>query len=293
MNILEYEHYQENKTHGEASFPYITYICSIPLDFSEVMLHWHKEMEFIFIKKGTGRITVDLTTHHVEAGDIIILRPGQLHSISGYDRETMEYENIIFNPEILNSKYPDTVFHDYIQPVLTGAVAIRPVVTSDTPYYEHLADCLNQSDRICSCMKPGYQLAIKACLFNFFYALNLYFITDSAPNSGEKHIEKLKDVFKYIENNYQDPISIEEVSEICNFSQSHFMRFFKNNMGVSFIDYLNDYRLSMACRMLISSDSSILVIASECGYDNLSYFNRLFKKKYGVTPSGFKKSRKV
>ena len=60
-------------------------------------------------------------------------------------------------------------------------------------------------------------------------------------------------------------------------------------MGTSFVDYLNDYRLSMASRMLVSSDDKIIDIAAHCGYDNLSYFNRIFKKKYGITPSAYRR----
>ena len=93
---------------------------------------------------------------------------------------------------------------------------------------------------------------------------------------------------KYIEENYQHPISIDEISDVCHFSSSHFMKYFKKVMGTSFTDYLNEYRLSMASRLLLSSSDNILEIAAECGYDNLSYFNRLFKKKYGVTPSAYR-----
>ena len=55
MNIIEYENYQEKKERGHSDFPYITYPCSIPLDFSKVPLHWHDEMELIYIKKGQNR----------------------------------------------------------------------------------------------------------------------------------------------------------------------------------------------------------------------------------------------
>ena len=69
MNILEYENYQEKILHGDPLFPYITYLCSIPLDFGYVPMHWHDEMEIIYIKKGNGTITVDFTQHTVSAGD--------------------------------------------------------------------------------------------------------------------------------------------------------------------------------------------------------------------------------
>ena len=84
MNILEYENYHEDKTHVELTFPYNTYLCSIPLDFSGVPLHWHDDMELIYIKKGHGIITVDFTQYQVSAGTLALIIPGQLHSIEQY-----------------------------------------------------------------------------------------------------------------------------------------------------------------------------------------------------------------
>mgnify|MGYP003307334106 CR=1 FL=1 len=84
-------------------------------------------------------------------------------------------------------------------------------------------------------------------------------------------------------------IKVADVAELIDFSESHFMRYFKEMMNTSFIDYLRDYRLTMATRLLLSSDSSILTISEEVGFDNLSYFNRAFKKQYGMTPSQYRK----
>lgn len=80
-------------------------------------------------------------------------------------------------------------------------------------------------------------------------------------------------------------ISIDEISAVSGFSASHFMRFFKSAMGTSFTSYLSSYRLSMAARLLMLTNDSILDIALSCGYENLSYFNRSFKKRYKKTPS--------
>ena len=99
----------------------------------------------------------------------------------------------------------------------------------------------------------------------------------------------MKLILKYVENNYMDKITIEDIANEVNLSQSHFMKYFKNTMGSSFIDYLNEYRLTIASRLLISSESSILDIAAEVGFDNLSYFNRIFKKRFNQTPSAYRK----
>ena len=85
MNSLEYENLLENKTHADPMFPYNTYLCSIPLDFNSVSLHWHEFMEIIYIKKGKGNVTVDFTTHYVEEGDIVIILPGHIHGISQHE----------------------------------------------------------------------------------------------------------------------------------------------------------------------------------------------------------------
>lgn len=79
------------------------------------------------------------------------------------------------------------------------------------------------------------------------------------------------------------------MAKLCFYSKSYFMKFFKESMGISFIAYLNNYRLEIAARMLQATDDNILDISSACGFDNLSYFNRSFKKKYGVTPGKYRK----
>ena len=98
MNLNEYQNYHETKSHTVSEFPYNTYLCSIPLDFTLVPLHWHAELEIVVIKKGTGLISVDFDKRTVTSGDIVFIRPGQLHSIEQYSTRVMEYENIILKP---------------------------------------------------------------------------------------------------------------------------------------------------------------------------------------------------
>ena len=81
MLIPEYENYQENKQHGKLAFPFDIYLCTIPQDFQNVPLHWHEEMEIVYIKKGSGTVSVNLTDFTVSEGSIIFVLPGQLHSI--------------------------------------------------------------------------------------------------------------------------------------------------------------------------------------------------------------------
>ena len=282
--------YHEIKEHGKREFPFNIYPCSIPVDFSHVALHWHEEMEIIAVKKGNGRITVDTVSYPVSEGDILAVFPGQLHAISCGSGERMEYENIIFHPNMLISKKTDTCNTDYLVPLLSGNVSLPLLYTPDSPHYAEISACIDANDEICKTYPSGYQLFIKGQLFLLFYIL-LHKCSTKEPSGKDrsKSLEKMKLILKYVENNYMEKITIEDIANEVGLSQSHFMKYFKNTMGTFFVDYLNEYRLTMASRLLISSDSSILAIASEVGFENLSYFNRIFKKRFGQTPREYRR----
>lgn len=289
MNILEYESYQEKILHGNPLFPYITYPCSIPLDFPNVPLHWHDEMELIYIKKGIGTITVDFKSYTVTAGTIALIIPGQLHSIEQHEQDRMEYENIIFHPGILISKKTDTSYTELLAPLLSGALSVPLLYTPDTPHYSEIAACIDANDEISRTNPAGYQFYIKSQLFMLFFILVGKCRLKEPPKKDYKSLEKMKLILKYIENHYMDKITIADVAGEVELSQSHFMKYFKTTMGTSFIDYLNDYRLTMAQRLLVSSESQILDIAAEVGFENLSYFNRTFKKHFHMTPREYRR----
>ena len=288
MNILEYENYHEKKEHTQVDFPYNTYLCTIPLDFKIVPTHWHDEMELIYVKKGSGIITVDFEEYRLEAPALIIILPGQLHSIKQLEKDRMEYENIIFDPHMLISQKSDTTNEYFFKPLLAGKIAIPSVINLDNSNYGEIITPIDACDSINATKPAGYQLYIKSMLFQFFYILDSKCRDFEAKAGNRSNLEKMKTVLKYMENNYADKITIAEIAKLVNFSESHFMRYFKETIGTSFIDYLKDYRLTMAARLLKSSDSQILNIAIDVGFDNLSYFNRSFKAKYGVTPRKYR-----
>lgn len=288
MNLLEYENYQEKKTHFDASFPYNTYLCCIPQDFLSVPLHWHEEMEIIYIKKGIGVVSIDLTSTVVAKGDIILAAPGQLHGISQYQDIRLEYENILFDLRMLEAKSSDSCTQDFFAPLRHSHRMQQNIYTPQDEKYTSIASCLDQADDICRTFPSAYQLCIKSCLFRLFYELFSDWSIASAAKKPLQDLEKLKLILKYVENHYQERITIEQIAAFCDYSQSHFMKYFKNAMGMTFIEYLNDYRLTMAARLLLASDSNVLSISQEVGFENLSYFNRSFKKKFSTTPSAYR-----
>lgn len=289
MNTLEYENTQEIKNHGDPDFPFNIYPCSIPLDFAAVPQHWHNDMEVIYVKKGTGMVSVNLEPHRVQAGDIILVAPGQLHAIEQYCDETMEYENIIFQLNMLMCSANDICSELVFTPLLNSRIMLPVHITPESGLYGDAARCLDEIDKFSSSEDSFRMLGIKGKLFELFYLLFCHCRNTLQTQQHSRSLDNVKFILKHIETHYREPLSIQDMAELCGFSCSHFMKFFKQYMGTSFTVYLNDYRLTMAARMLSVSSDTIVAIAQDCGFENLSYFNRMFKRKYHVTPSQYRK----
>lgn len=289
MRDFEYETFREEKKHTEVAFPYNTYLCSIPLDFSSVPVHWHEEMELIVVKKGRGLVTLDRESRLLEAGQAVIVLPGQLHGIRQYQQERMEYENIIFRLEMLLPKEGDVCGPKFLEPYRDGKLLYPAWIDGSALYHEEMLECIRKMDELSEQRPRGYPLAVKGWLFQFFFLLFSQVEPTLAEEGREKSLDKMKRILRRIEVDYGKPLSIKEMAEFSGFSESHFMKFFKNHMGVPFVSYLNDYRLTLAARALAEGQEDVLTVAMDVGFSNVSYFNRLFKKKFRMTPLEYRK----
>lgn len=278
--------YHETKKHTDTMFAYNVYPCTIPLDFSFVPMHWQDSAELIYIKEGEGFIQVDLETFTASSGDIFIVMPGHLHGIRGLSGKTMKYENIIFDLDFIGSSTIDLCSQKYWQPLLSEKISLPVCISPEHSLHPSLSACLDESDRLCDQRPEGYELAVKGLLMIFFSQLFGY--AGNISHDSRKHTQKLKEVFTYLEEHFDQKLTVEKMACRCGYSASHFMRWFKEMTGVGFNAYLIEYRLNRAAHELRAGNQTILSIAEKSGFDNLSNFNRLFKKKFGITPSQFR-----
>ena len=100
----------------------------------------------------------------------------------------------------------------------------------------------------------------------------------------------MKSVFKYIDDNIQRPISLEEASECAHINKSYLSQLFKQKTGYTFSAYVNFRKLNRARNLLLQTDKNIAEISQECGYRNVSYFSTVFTKTVGISPGNFRKT---
>lgn len=291
MELEKYTQYQENQKHGHPGFSYDTYLCTIPLDFPRVDLHWHDQMEIIYVKKGRGVISVNLQPYQVCAGCIVPVLPGELHGIECINRETMEYENIIFSLSILDStEADDWCRHNVINPLRQNRLRFERPIAPGTDFHREVSAALDAADNACDNRMTGYSLMVKSHLFMFLHALYCYRDKEDSSTTQTESTEKLKELLTYVKKHYHEPITVGDAAAVVGYSESHFMRIFKQETGRTFVDYLTDYRLSAAVYYLKETDCDISTISEMCGFDNISYFIRRFKGKYGLSPGKYRQS---
>jgi len=135
------------------------------------------------------------------------------------------------------------------------------------------------------------ELAIKGNLYCIAsLLLNLGGPTIRSKQEQESYrMDRLKSVIEFIEQNYSEPISLQQLASHARMSESYFCRFFKKVTTKSPIEYMNSYRVQLAANRLRQSDAKIMEVALDVGFNSLSYFNTVFRQRFGCTPSDYRK----
>lgn len=145
----------------------------------------------------------------------------------------------------------------------------------------------------------GYHVALKAQLFQLLTLL----IRDipKRTRSSEKMnklatkdvLEKLDDIFSYVEANYQEVLTLQDIAAVSGYSSFYFTKFFKKNTGKTFLSFLNDYRIDKAKWLLINSDLPVSEIITQTGFESDKTFYRLFKRSMEMAPLEYRNAMKI
>ncbi|MBQ7838896.1 MAG: AraC family transcriptional regulator [Lachnospiraceae bacterium] len=280
---MHYLDYNEKTTHGTQDFPLAFYRVDQEHPRYEMPFHWHKETEIIRIVKGNLTLYLNEENFHAKAGDILWVNQGILHG--GTPTECV-YECLVFDASAL---LMPGICHRYIS-LLTGKkTTIRPFFSAEMTAVQTLTNRLfENAQKEC----PGSELTTLGTLLELLgmiYEKQYYTAqTDnSLPDPDRIHV--LKPVLEYIDQSYMHPITLDELAKLAGMSPRYFCRFFDAYIHRTPIDYLNYYRIERACYFLSTSSDSITELAYRCGFNDSSYFVKIFKKYKGITPKQYQK----
>lgn len=280
---MRYLDYREVRKHGTFRFPVAWYTENPKTPRYLMTFHWHDEYEIVRVLKGTFPLSLDGYIYHVSKGECIIIPSGVIH---GGTPENCYYECIVFDPSILsvNSNHASAqLLQRIVDREELPELFVWPAGSAIASISDHLSETL-------TLRSPGYELAAQG----YFYLLFSEMIRSEILVPAEK--EKLnpsgksvKKVLNYISDHYMEPIRLTDIAGLAGMNANYFCGLFKEFTGQSPMSYLNYYRIECACEMLAAGDITIPEAAWQCGFRDVGYFTRCFKKQKGITPSRYVK----
>jgi AraC-like DNA-binding protein len=245
------------------------------------LAHWHKEIEFIYIRSGSARISINNHIFVAQKGDLVICDSGNIHYSDSYDMDN-SLDFVIFDPNLVSPLYEKSNF-------------VHPLVTSqmlhDLQLNEKIAHLIDVIKTETKAKKPYYREIVKASLTEFWYQLQRKlpktFPVSAETNRRDTILYDLQQLLSYIDTHYYENLSLSFAANKMNFSDSHFSKIFKKLTGMNYVNYVNLIRIEHAAGQLKNTPDKVTDIAVNCGFNNIRNFNRVFKSITGITPTAF------
>lgn len=244
-----------------------------------ISFHWHDSFELIYCLVGEQTIIYQDSSVILHEGDCIIINSSVLHATRSSDDNQFILVQLPFDfvkkniPEI-DSIIFDLKLHSMDPKIETKQLMLTAIL--DNMY-------------ALSVVKPhGYQLKFNALVYELLFQLLHNFsvtVSNISQHQSAKQQDLLVQIINYVHKNYARTISIDEIAGVCHLQPQYFCRFFKKNMGKTFLEFTNDVRMYHVYMDMQQTNLSITEISQKNGFSNYDTFLKTFRKKYGCKPS--------
>jgi len=253
-------------------------------------LHYHEEFElnFIYNAKDAQRIVGD---HIGEITDLelVLVGPNLQHGWFTHKCKSKDIKEITiqFHRDLFDDKFLQRNQMSFIRSMLEHSV--RGILFSRETSQSIMPRLIELTQ------KHGFDsvLDLMSILHHLSISRNMKFLSDSSFSNMESlsyNSRRVEKVMAYLNHNFDKDVTLAEASKIALMTEVAFSRFFKSRTGKTFVDTLNEIRLGHASRMLIETTQNVTEVAYKCGFNNMSNFNRIFKKKKNCTPKEFRET---
>ena len=245
-------------------------------------LHFHPEYELLYLTEGTLEVTINHSTYLLQAGEAMFIPPNLLHCATARSGKGTFYA-VVFSENIL------ILVQEHISSYLTEEPDNTKYIcklNADTAWQKETLDYLSQiffcaeEMRLSEIYIQSHILIIWEYLYRYHVSA---FLEKNKPNTP------VKKVLDFIHNNYQEELSLEDMTKCAHMSKEHLCRIFRKSTGQTPISYLKQYRILKSCYYLQETDKKISEICTLVGFNNISYFNREFLNVLQTTPSQYRK----
>lgn len=292
MQIITNQFQKELKQHGNEQFPFlVSYQKLSEYESGSFMWHWHPEIEITYVQKGTMCYKVNHMVYHLKEGDIVFNNSGALHSGTMENQKDCAYIPVTFDSRLIYGFFQSTVNSKYVDPVIQDsmlpAICIDQSEPWHKPFREYLLRIIDLDEK-----KPDfYELDITICLQSMWRLL-LEHITYEPQASRENSLEydRIKKILSYIEENYQNKITLNDIAGHIHLCESECTLLFKRHMNTTLFAFLQEYRIERSLEFL-QDDQPVSAVADKAGFSDPNYYSKVFAKIKGCSPREYRNHR--
>ena len=292
MQIITNQFQIELLQHGNEQFPFlVSYQKLSEYESGSFMWHWHPEIEITYVQKGTMCYKVNHMVYHLKEGDIVFNNSGALHSGTMENQKDCAYIPVTFDSRLIYGFFQSTVNSKYVDPVIQDsmlpAICIDQSEPWHKPFREYLLRIIDLDEK-----KPDfYELDITICLQSMWRLL-LEHITYEPQASRENSLEydRIKKILSYIEENYQNKITLNDIAGHIHLCESECTRLFKRHMNTTLFAFLQEYRIERSLEFL-QDDQPVSAVADKAGFSDPNYYSKVFAKIKGCSPREYRNHR--
>lgn len=251
-------------------------------------MHWHDCFEISCILFGNGIYQIEDKYYPVTAGDIVVINNVEPHRLM-VGREPFTQIVTVFNPSFVWSG-GSTLNFSYLIPFQGHDGHFCNLISHGSPMSLELNDLISDMLQEYTEKTEGWKLMIKAKLLSLLTIIYRHY-RNSGMGKQRENLLRLSEVFNYIEENFEDELTLTKAAEKAHMTPQYFSFFFKKTAGTGFSDYVNRYRIDRAVYLLKETDLKVTDIAQQCGFHNIGNFNEVFRRHTGDTPSAIRKNK--
>lgn len=253
----------------DKNFPFELWIA----DEIEYYPHWHEGIEIVYLLNGEAKVGLNDKVINLIPGDILWIGKGDSHYFLT-DKSTGHMVIMQFDLSIIEKFSTNIGSHKVVDPLIHKK--------DSGEYYQELEKAISRIVNEDNQKKILYELEINAQLYRLIVTIFRHRETlrYSAVDRSKQlmQMERLDKVFDYVEAHFEEQISLDDVAKLSNYSPFHFTRFFKSVTGMTFVKFLNSYRVKKAETLLLKSHNSVTEVAQKSGFNSIKTFNRVFKE---------------
>lgn len=251
-----------------------------PYNNVSFLAHWHNEVELIFAREGSAKITIEGTEYTIHKGDLLVCGSHSIHFSDSYNMPN-SLEFILFNPDLITAN--KSAWHKNLY---LSAEKMRELNIFDT-----VTQLFKNVNNELSGRAANYQNIVTAYISAIWYTLMRHFPTES-DSTNQSGILKFEKAIAYIHSHFREQISLDDVADSVNLTPTYFSSLFHRFVGISFVHYLQIKRVEEAIRLLQKPGCKVIDAALDSGFTNMRSFNRVFLKITDTTPSTFLKENR-